>query len=76
MPSSYDPALDELLWGARAIAIAANIKDADGEPNVKKAFRLLSGGVLPAVKRGRRYVSTRRQLLGIASSQSQQDPSK
>jgi hypothetical protein len=63
----YDPILDELLWGARAIAVAANIKNEAGELNVKKAFRLLSAGIIPANKRGGRYVSTRRRILGVAN---------
>jgi hypothetical protein len=71
----YDPFLDELIWGGENIAIAANVKDKKGKPNVKKTFRLLNAGILPARKvqkdptqtRGGRYVTTRRALLGVAT---------
>jgi hypothetical protein len=66
MPSQYDPVLDELIWNARAIGEAANIRNADGSVNDKKANRLLVDGVLPGMKRGGRWVSTRRLLLRIA----------
>jgi hypothetical protein len=64
--TSFDPVLDELIWGARAIAKAANILKDDGSVNDKKANRLIVNGALSAHKRGGRWVSTRRQILGAA----------
>jgi hypothetical protein len=69
MPPQFDPFLDELIWHARAIGEAANIRKPDGTVNEKKANRLIVDGVLPAMKRGGRWVSTRRQLLRIATPQ-------
>jgi hypothetical protein len=66
--STYDPFLDELLWTALAIGDAANVRFPDGRVNEKKTNRMLVTGALPAVKRGKRWVSTRRQLLGVATA--------
>ena len=66
LSTSYDPFLDELLWGAAEIAQAARIFHKDGTPNDKKANRLIVAGVIPAQKKGGRWLSTRRQILSIA----------
>jgi hypothetical protein len=58
---------DALIWGAKAIAAAANIVDEDGEPDERRAFYLLGKGLLPARKVGRLWVSTVRRIRSIAT---------
>jgi hypothetical protein len=48
--------LDTPLWGANEIARALNMSE-------RRAFHLLEKRKLPATKFGKRWVSTRRQLL-------------
>lgn len=53
---------DAPLWGAKAIAIAANVVDARGEPDMRRIFYLLEQGHVPATKAGRAWVTTKRRL--------------
>lgn len=50
-PTNND--LDAPLWGARAIALKANVVDENGEPDMRRIFYLLEQGHLPATKVGR-----------------------
>ena len=61
MPDSLG--LDAPLWGAEAIARAANIVDKNGEPNLRRAYHYLENGFLPATKIGGTWTSTHRRLL-------------
>jgi hypothetical protein len=56
--SDINNALDVPLWGAAAIADAANI-------DRRKAFYLLERGLLPATKVGKQWTSTRRRILSV-----------
>jgi hypothetical protein len=62
-PPAVDP--DAPIWGARGIAIAANLYDIKGNPNWQKARRLALQGVIDADrvagKRGT-FVSTTRRI--------------
>jgi hypothetical protein len=49
--------MPNILWGAGAIAVAANIVDTDGKPDLRKTFYLLEQGLLPGKKVGRKWVS-------------------
>jgi hypothetical protein len=57
-----DP-LDMFIYGARAIAAAANLRTDDGEPDERAAFHALESGYLDADKFGRRWRSTTRRIL-------------
>jgi len=61
--------VDQNVWGARAIAIAANIVDDSGKPRVRATYHLLEKGLLPATKVGKIWVSTPRRLRSIANGQ-------
>jgi hypothetical protein len=63
------PLDDQLIWGARAIAIAAGLVDASGRPRVRAAFHLLQKKLLPASKVGKTYVSSMRRLQSIAGGE-------
>jgi hypothetical protein len=54
--------LDANIWGAAAIAVAANVVDEQGQPDMDKAYYLLKRKLLPASKVGKVYVSTLRRL--------------
>lgn len=69
MTITDDPALDRPLWGARQIAIEANILDDDGQPDLRRAFYLLESGHLPATKVGRSWCTTPRRLRRLFSSE-------
>jgi hypothetical protein len=69
MSSFKDDLLDLPCWGARDIAVAANLVDKRGKPRVRAAYHLLEKGLLPADKVGRTYVSTPRRLRSIANGQ-------
>jgi hypothetical protein len=58
-PPHNDNDLDELLWGAEAIARAANIE-------TRRAYHLLERGVIPASRAGKFWVSTLRKIRSIA----------
>lgn len=67
-----DTDLDEILWGASAIAAVAGLFKPDGSPDERRAFYLLETGALDGSKVGHakrgRWVSTRRRVyssLGI-----------
>ena len=66
---SIPPDIDAPIYGAKAIAVAANVLDEDGEPDIRRAQYLLSQGYLPASKVGRVYVSTVRRLRSVASGE-------
>jgi hypothetical protein len=55
MANNYSD-LDAILWGARNIARAVNVSE-------RTAFHLLQSGLLPGVKVGKIWSSTRRRLL-------------
>jgi hypothetical protein len=61
--SFLDP-LDRPVTGAKAIAEVLNLRTADGEPDVRKAFYLLKTDTIDADKIGREWRSTPRRLLG------------
>jgi hypothetical protein len=67
MSTSSEIDLDRLLWGCRAIAIAAGVLDDDGEPDVRRAYKMLQRGALDASKAGKLYTSTIRRLRRTAS---------
>jgi hypothetical protein len=58
---AVDP-LDLPIWGAKNIAVAANLLNEKGEPDERKAFHLLQTGALPATKISDTWVSTPRRL--------------
>lgn len=55
-----DVDLDRLIWGAEAIAEAANLRDR------RQAWDLLERKVIPARKAGKLWVTTLRQIRSIA----------
>jgi hypothetical protein len=55
-------ALDRPIWGAAAIALAANLLKEDGKPDLRKAYYLLETGALPATKINDGWVTTPRRL--------------
>jgi len=61
--------LDAPLYGAKAIAIAANIRGENGEPDLNRTYYLLEKGYLPAGKIGNIYTSTTRRLRKIAAGE-------
>jgi hypothetical protein len=63
----FDP--DQLVWGARNIALAAGLTDKHGRPRTRAAYHLLEKKLLPADKVGRTFVSTPRRLRSIASGE-------
>jgi hypothetical protein len=58
---------DAPIWGARAIALAANVVDEDGKPDMSRVFYLLQKKLLPASKVGGTWASTQRRLRSVAS---------
>jgi hypothetical protein len=66
-PLKFD--LDQPIWGARAIALAAGLVDKRGRPRVRACYHLLERKLLPADKVGRTFVSTPRRLRSIASGE-------
>jgi hypothetical protein len=71
MSTSSELDLDRPLWGGRAIATAAGVLDENGQPDVKRAYKMLQRGALPASKVGKLYTSTIRRLRAIASGEQQ-----
>jgi hypothetical protein len=69
MNTLKDDHLDLPVWGARDIAVAANLVDKRGKPRVRAAYHLLEKKLLPADKVGKSYVSTARRLRSIANGQ-------
>jgi len=66
MPATkIDP--DALIWGAEKIAVAANLVDERGKPDMNRAYYLLQRKLLPASKAGKTWVSTLRRLRTIGS---------
>lgn len=61
-PQISDP--DQPVHGAENIAKVLNLVDAKGKPNTRRAFYLLEQGLVDATRMGRRWISTRRRLLG------------
>jgi hypothetical protein len=57
--------LDRPIWGAKAIARAANLLDEDGEINIRKAFYKLEKGYIDADKNGDEWVTTLRRLRNL-----------
>jgi hypothetical protein len=55
-------ALDCAIWGAAAIAVAANLLKEDGTPDLRKVYYLLETGALPATKISDGWVTTPRRL--------------
>ena len=55
-------ALDRPIWGAAAIAVAANLLKEDGKPDLRKTYYLLEAGELPATKISDGWVTTPRRL--------------
>jgi hypothetical protein len=66
MPTIKDEDLDRPIYGAKAIAIAANLVDGDGNPDTRKAFYGLEMGYIDADKFGRKWRSTPRRVRGQA----------
>jgi hypothetical protein len=60
---SLDIELDRPIFGAIAIARAANLVDRKGRVEIRKAYRALKLGRIPASKFGREWVSTQRRIL-------------
>jgi len=60
--SAPDDNPDRVLWGAKAIGREANVIDADGNVNERRAYYLLEAGLLPASKTGRSWTSTPRRI--------------
>jgi hypothetical protein len=65
--TKIDP--DANIWGAEAIAIAANVVDENGKPDLNAAYYLLKRKLLPANKVGKKYVSTLRRLRAVGSGE-------
>jgi len=63
----FDP--DQLVWGARNIALAAGLVDKRGKPRTRAAYHLLENKRLPADKIGKTHVSTPRRLRSIANGE-------
>jgi len=61
--------LDAPIYGAKAIAIAANIRNENGELDLNKTYYLLAKKLLPASKIGNIYTSTTRRVRKIASGE-------
>ena len=68
MPTSPDD-LDAPLRGAAAIAVAANVVDKNGKPDIPATYYKLEKGHLPASKEGGTWISTKRRLRSIASGE-------
>jgi hypothetical protein len=66
--SPLDP-LDQPIWGAKDIAIAANLVTDKGEPDVRRAFYLLQINALPATKVADGWVTTPRRLRDCFNQQ-------
>lgn len=60
------PGDSETLWGAEAIAVAADLRRPDGTPDVRKAFYLLARGHLPGKKVGPRLWTSTRAAIRLA----------
>ena len=69
MPATKTVDLDALIWGAEKIAVAANLVDQRGEPDLNRAYYLLKHKLLPASKAGKTYVSTLRRLRALGSGE-------
>jgi hypothetical protein len=54
--------MSDIVWGARQIALEANIVDENGNVELPKTFRLLELGLLPGKKIGNRWVSSREAI--------------
>jgi hypothetical protein len=76
LPAALVDPLDIPIYGARQIAVVANMLDENGEPDERAAFHALEMGYIDADKFGRKWRSTPRRILKIARDQFQQDPSK
>jgi hypothetical protein len=61
MSNAIDP-LDVPIWGAKAIALASNLLNENGEPDERRAYYLLQNNHLPATKVNDTWVSTPRRL--------------
>ena len=57
-----DKDLDKPLWGAEAIGRQAGLLNDDGSVNFRATFYALERGNLPAIKIGKRWVTTLRRL--------------
>jgi hypothetical protein len=57
-----DAHLDRLIYGAKAIAIAGDIMDAKGNPDIRKTFYALEMGYIDADKFGKKWRSTLRRV--------------
>jgi len=58
MKIENDEVAIDVLWGAKAIARAANILDAKGKPDEHRVTYLLRRGLLPGDKIGHTWTST------------------
>jgi hypothetical protein len=57
--------LDRLIWGVKAIAIAANL-------TTRQAYHALEKGYLPASKAGRKWVTTPRRIRSAFTGEGRQ----
>ena len=64
-----DENLDTPIWGAEAIGREAGCIDNDGNVDLRRTFYLLEKRLLPAVKVGRQWSSTRRRLRRFFSGE-------
>jgi hypothetical protein len=69
LPAALVDPLDRPVYGARAIAIVANMFDENGEPDERAAFHALEMGYLDADKFGRKWRSTPRRILKLGGGQ-------
>jgi hypothetical protein len=60
---NFDKYWDEPVYGAASIAEILNLLDANGKPDLTRAYHVLESGYVDADKMGRRWWSTRRRLL-------------
>jgi hypothetical protein len=63
LPAALVDPLDRPVYGAKAIAIVANMFDEHGEPDERAAFHALEMGYIDADKFGRKWRSTPRRIL-------------
>jgi hypothetical protein len=60
---------DKLLNGAEAIGREAGFVDDDGNVDMNRTYYALEKGYIPASKRGRVWISTRRRVRSIYTDQ-------
>ena len=67
--SDTEENLDRPIWGAKPIGFEAGLIDEDGNVDLRRTFYALEHGHIPADKKGRQWVSTRRRIRRAFSGQ-------